>query len=299
VVFLYLGRHDRARQHLEATTGLYDPAQHGELAFQHGQDPGVAAFAFLARVLWLQGQPQEALAASESALKLAEGIDHLYSQTIASLHIATLQAFLRQWPECQSMAEKAQALARRGGFGMWHANADILRGMALVHQGRVEEGMRELTQGQYVWQGTGAGLVAYGASCLADACLLAGRREEGILALDESLYHSEEAWWLPEQYRLRAELLLLAPGAEAEAEALLQQALAQARDQGARSLELRAAMSLARLLRSQARAAEARSLLAGACAGFCHTLDIADHRDAGQLLQELEKELGPALSAAT
>ena len=299
VAYLYVGQHRRARGLLEAATALYEPAQHGELAFQHGQDPGVAAFSFLSRLLWLQGHPEEALAASESALKLATELDHLYSQTIASLHAATLRAFLRQWPECQSLAEQAGDLARRGGFRMWRANADILRGTALVHQGRVEEGMGEITQGQYVWQGSGAGLVAYGASCMADACLLAGRREAGILALDESLYHSEESWWLPEQYRLRAELLLLAPGSEAEAEALLRQALALARDQGARSLELRAAVSLARLLRARDRAGEAQALLADACAEFCHTQDTADHRDARQLLQDLEAELVPSLSAAT
>jgi tetratricopeptide (TPR) repeat protein len=293
VAFLYLGQHGRARQHLEATTSLYDPDRHGELAFQHGQDPGVAAWSFLARVLWLQGYPKEALACSESALKVATEIDHLYSQTIASLHIATLRAFLRQWPECQSMAEQARDLARRGGFGMWHANAAILRGTALAHQGRVEEGLRELTQAQYLWQATGAGLVAYGASCLADAYRLAGRREEGILALDESLYHSEEAWWQPEQYRLKAELLLLAPGDEPEAERLLQQALTQAREQGARALELRAATSLARLLRSQGRSVQARAQLVESCDGHCDGLYIPDCRDARRLLRELEGNLQP------
>jgi tetratricopeptide (TPR) repeat protein len=298
VAYLYVGQHRPARDLLETAAAAYDPTRHGDLAFQHGQDPGVAAFAFLSRLLWLQGYPEEALAASESAMKLADELDHLYSQTMASLHAATLRALSRQWPECQSLAEQAADLALRGGFSMWRANAGILRGMALAHQGRVEEGLDAIGQGQYIWQGTGAGLVAYGASCMADACLLAGRREAGILALDESLYHSEETWWQPEQYRLRAELLLLAPGAETEAEALLCQALSQAREQGAWSLELRVAMSLARLLCSQDRAQEAWLLLDGACGESCRTADTADYRDARRLLHALKTDLAPSLSAA-
>jgi predicted ATPase len=105
--------------------------------------------------------------------------------------------------------------------------------------------------------------------------------------LEESFCFPEEVWWLSEQYRLRAELLLLAPGAEAEAETALRQALNLARSQKSKSLELRVAMSLARLLRQQGRAAEGRDLLAECYAWFTEGFETPDLREARELLEEL------------
>jgi predicted ATPase len=107
--------------------------------------------------------------------------------------------------------------------------------------------------------------------------------------LEESFCFPEEVWWLPEQYRLRAELLLLGPGSEAEAEASLHQALELARNQKSRSLELRAAVSLARLLQKQGRVAEGRGLLAECYAWFTEGLDTPDLQEARALLEELSK----------
>ena len=138
-----------------------------------------------------------------------------------------------------------------------------------------------------MWEATGAGLVSYGRACLAEAYLLDGKLEDGLRAADEALYPSEEAWWLPEQYRLRAELLLLAPDSEAEAETLLKQAAELAQSQDAKSLELRALTSLARLLRQQGRAAEGRVLLAQSYAWFTEGLNMPDLREARALLEGL------------
>jgi ATP/maltotriose-dependent transcriptional regulator MalT len=120
--------------------------------------------------------------------------------------------------------------------------------------------------------------------------LLAGRRQEGLEALRESSRCDEEVWWLPEQHRARAELLLLAPGNKVEVEAGFRKALEVARSQNSKSLELRAAISLARLLRQQGRAAEGRNLLAECYSWFTAGFQTADLQQAQEQLDTLEKE---------
>ena len=120
--------------------------------------------------------------------------------------------------------------------------------------------------------------------------MLAGQQERGLRALDGPLGCIEEVWWLPEQYRLRAKLLLLSPGNETEAEAGLRQAMDVAREQGCRSLELRAAMNLARLLRGQRRAREGEGLLAERFDRFTEGWDTADLREARALLTVLQTD---------
>jgi adenylate cyclase len=266
---------------------LYDPAQHRDLAYQQGQDPGVQALAFLSRILWLQGYPEQALAQCMDVNTLSERLDHPYTSTIAALHAATLRAWVRWWPSCQEHAARSMELAQRGRFGMRVANAMVLHGIAAAHLDQIAEGIDELTQGLFKWEASGAGLVAFGRACLAEAHALAGHQEEGLRASDESLYPSQEAWWLPEQYRLRAELLLQAPGAEAEVEALLRKAADLARSQKARSLELRALTSLVRLQSQQGRRAKELARLAACYASFTEGFDLPDLRDAQSLLEEL------------
>ena len=285
---MYKGSHNEARQHLERVMALYDPVQHRDLAYQQGQDPGIRSLSFLSRVLWLQGYPQQAMARQQEAVELAEKLHHPYSATVTALHASTLHSMLRQWPECEALAVKALRLARQGGFKMWEANAAILHGLALAHQDRTDEGMAELTRALYLWEATGAGLVAYGRAALAQVYGAAGRQRDALRAIDEAIYPGDEVWWLPEQYRLKAELLLLAPGAEDEAEMLLRQAADLARDQEAKALELRAVTSLARLLVQRGDGAEGRELLARSYGWFSEGLDLPDLRDARQLLDTLD-----------
>jgi predicted ATPase len=284
---LYTAEYERARQHFERVMSLYDPVRHRDLAYQQGQDPGVQALAFLSRTYWLQGYPQRALDKCDQAMRLAIELDHPYSTTIATLHASTLRAWLRWWPESRAFAQEALQIAKEAGFEMRQANAAVLHGLALAHQGRTQEGISELTEGLYLWAATGAGLVVYGRTSLAEALWLAGRREEGLAAAAEALYPSEEVWWQPEQHRLHAELLLLAPGAEAEAERDLQEAADLARRQGARLLELRALTSLARLLNRQGRNVAVQERLAELSDWFDDTLDLPDLQDARQALESL------------
>jgi predicted ATPase len=284
VAAMYVADYASARRNLEEAIGLYDPDQHAGLAYEQGQDPAVGSLSFLARTLWLQGYPEQAFIRQNEAIALADRLDHPYSRTVALLHAATLAYFRQEWSECQLLAEKAHVVADQRNFSLWRANAAVLRGAALAHQGRTDEGIAQLSQGLFLWEATGAGLVAFGRACLAEACLLGGRRDEGLRMIDESLYRPEESWWLPEQYRLRAELLQLWPGNEAEAEEQLRTALTLAREHESRSLELRVATSLARLLQSQKQVEEAQALLVGPYNWFREGLATVELEQARELM---------------
>jgi predicted ATPase len=291
VTATYLARYDDAHEHLAQTLALYDSKELGDLARQLGQDPEVIALCYLAWILWLQGYPEQAITKGIAALALARKINHLYTHALTAVGVSNLWCMLRQWPECEAEAKVALQLSSQGGFALMYANALMMDGIALVHQGHGEQGIAELVQGIGLSDATGSGLTSHHCrALLAEAYLVAGRREEGLKAIADALSSADlgsQGWWLPEQYRVRAELLLLEPGSEAEAEASLRQALDLARSQKSKSLELRAATSLARLLRKQGRAAEGRDLLAECYAWFTEGFDTPDLQEARELLEEL------------
>jgi tetratricopeptide (TPR) repeat protein len=287
-----------SRTHHEQCATLYDPGRDCDLAYQQGQDPAVLSQLFLSWTLWMQGYPEQALAKVEPALMLAEQINHPYTTTQAALLAADSYHFLSDWPKCQTQAERGLELASKWHFPFSHAGCTMHRGAALARQGHLESGIEILRQGVDAWMATGTWMaMAYWPARLAEAYLLSGRREEGLAALEESFRHEEEIWWLPEQYRIRAELLLLAPGNEEEAEAWLRQSLNLAGSRGAKSLELRAAMSLARLLRQQGRAAEGREKLTECYAWFTEGFDTPDLREARELLDVLARDAESAPAA--
>ena len=280
-----------SRAHHEQCAALYDPKRDRDLARQQGQDPAVLSLLFLSWTLWVQGYPEQALARVETALKLAEEINHPYTNTLAALLAADSYHFLSDWSQCQKQAERGLELASKWHFPFIHAGCTMHRGAALTRQGHLDSGLNILRQGLDAWKATGTRMaLAYWHARLAETHLFAGKREEGLEALDNSFRYQEEVWWQPEQYRIRAELLLLAPGHDVEAEACLRLSLDLAKSWGARSLELRAAISLASLLRRQGRAAEGRDLLAESYSWFTEGFDTADLQEARELLNTLESD---------
>ena len=284
----YMGRFGESRRHLEQAAAQYNPNQHADLAHRHGQDPGVTALSYLSWLQWVDGYPEQARETSQAALALAEQLNHPYSLGLAMAIAAKLHELLREWPECQAQAEATLRLADVGRFSIWQAMARMLRGTALVHQGHPDEGIAQLSEGLADLKATGTQLAApYFRARLAEAYLLSGKAEEGLEAVETSLESAEQAWWLPEQCRIRAELLMLTPDAEAGAEASLRRALDAAKRQGSKMLELRTTTSLARQLQVQGRGAEGRDLLAACYQWFTEGLHTADLREARELLDEL------------
>jgi predicted ATPase len=189
-------------------------------------------------------------------------------------------------------AEAAIALSTEQGFPVYAAYGTSCHGWALAMQGQGEEGMAKVRQGIDAWRATGAALlVPYLCTMLADVCDQLSHTEDGLQALAEAhtlVEQQEERWWEAEICRLRGVLLLRQPGtSQAEAETWLQRALDVARRQEAKALELRAAMSLARLWHEQGKSAEAHSLLAPLYGWFTEGHETADLQAARAVLERL------------
>jgi len=198
----------------------------------------------------------------------------------------------RDVPAVHEQAEAAVALATEQGFPYWAALGTCLRGWALAMQSQGEEGMAQVRQGIAAWRATGAALaVPCLCTVLADVSAHLGHTDDGLQALAEAhtlVEQHDERWWEAEIYRLRGVLLLRQTvPQQAEAEACFHHALDVARRQEAKSLELRAAMSLARLWQSQGKRAEAYELLAPIYSWFTEGFDTADLQEAQALLDAL------------
>jgi class 3 adenylate cyclase/predicted ATPase len=292
VAWFWLGALPTARQHLEAGIGRHTPDQRRAPVLRIGQDVGVACQANAARTLWLLGYPAQALAHLHEALAVAHELSHPYSLAFAWCVAAFVFQFCRDVPAVHQQAEACVALATAQGFPQWAAMGRSLRGWALALQGQGEEGMTQVRQEIVAYRATGTTLaVPYFYSLLAEVCDHLGHLEDGLQALAEAhtlVEQREDRWWEAEIARLRGAMLLRQTGTQqGEAEIWLQRALDVARRQQAKSLELRAAMSLARLWQQQGQRDEARELLTPIYGWFTEGFDTADLQEAKALLDSL------------
>jgi predicted ATPase len=294
--------------HFEHATALYDPHQHGTLAFIYGFDPGVACCAWGAAVRWMLGYPDQALQHSRQALRMAQTLAHPFTQTFALTWAAILHQLRREVSATWECAEAIASLSTAQGFPFYLAVGALWQGWALASQGQVEDGIAQLCQGLTDLRATGTVQgVSWHLVLLAEAYGHAGQPEAGLARLAEGLAlmdTNEERFYEAELHRLKGDLLLQSgarePGSAistlplasrnphtGEAEACFHRALATARRQQAKSLELRAALSLTRLWQQQGKGAEARELLAPVYGWFTEGFDTADLQDAKALLEEL------------
>jgi class 3 adenylate cyclase/predicted ATPase len=289
---LCLGALPAAHQHLEEGITRYTPDQRRALVFRMGQDPGVACRIYAALTLWLLGYPAQALSCLHETLTLAHELSHPYSLGFARCEAAIVSQLRRDVSAVREHAEAAVALATEQGFPLWEALGTSLRGWALAMQGQREEGLVQVRQGAAAFRATGAALrIPYLCTLMADVSAHLGHPEEGLQALAEAhtlVQQHEERWWAAEIARLRGVLLLRQTGTpQPEAEACFQQALGVAHRQQAKSLELRAAMSLSRLWQQQGKRIDARQLLAPIYGWFTEGFETADLQEAKALLGEL------------
>jgi predicted ATPase len=290
--FIWLGEFAVAREHLEQGLALYHPQQHRSHAFLYGYDSGVHCLSFGAWALWYLGCPDQALRRIHEALTLAQELSHPFSLAFALAFAAWLHQLRREGQAAQEWAEAAIALATDQGFPFWESWGTVLRGWALAEQGQSAEGIAQMGQGIAAWRATGAELQRpYYLALLAEAYGKAGQAEEGLSVLAEALtavHKTGERQYEAELYRLKGELLLKQdiPDVQ-EAESCLRQAVAVAYQQQAKSLELRAAMSLSRLWQHYGKRVEARELLAPVYGWFTEGFDTADLQEAKVLLAAL------------
>jgi DNA-binding SARP family transcriptional activator/predicted ATPase len=288
---LYLGALAEARAHLEHVIAFYDPQQHHGLVYLYGQDPGIASLNYASWALWSLGYPEQALKRAGESLALAQELavplNLVYAQTVAG----SCYAFCYDWQKAQELAEACIHLSTEHGFPYWLAGGILLRGWALAGQGQTEEGVAQIRQGLTMTRATGSRLTnSIHLAILAETYGRMGQIEEGLTVLGEAMtmaHRGGEYFYEAEIHRVKGELLLVQGEADAEVEVCFRQAIEVARRQRAKSLELRATVSLCRLWQKQGKREEARQLLAAIYGWFTEGFDTPDLKEAKALLEAL------------
>ena len=295
-LFLF-GKLIPALEHMERAISLYDPQKHHVHAFVYGLDPGVFCLGRTAWILELLGHSDQASKRMGEALALAHRQSHAYSLAVALMHALPVLGLRREWPALQQQAEAAIAVCREQGFGSILAQATMYRGYALAQQGQTEEGIALMRGGLDAQLATGASLFRPLFLCfLAEACGTAGRFEEGLAAVAEAIAimgKTGERYYEAELHRLKGDLILrrsgveAEPGVQTEAEECFRKSIEIARQQEARSFELKAVISLSRLWEQQGKKEQARQMLAEIYGWFSEGFDTKDLKDAKALIEQL------------
>jgi predicted ATPase len=290
----YLGEFDSARSRAEQGLALYDPQQHRHLAHRGaGLDVAVHCLGCpIIHSLWYLGYPGRAMQRSREAITLAQGLAHPLSLAAALSWNARFHQLRREPQVVHELAEATIALATAQGFPLWLAQGIVLRGWALAEQGQAAEGVAQIRQGLAAWRATGAELGRqWRLLLLAETQGKMGQTAAGLATLAEALAVVERTGDRRDEaeiHRLTGEFLLRqAVPAEPQAETCFHQAIDIARSQQAKSLELRATTSLARLWHQQGKRQAAHDLLAPVYHWFTEGFDTPDLQEAKALLDVL------------
>jgi predicted ATPase len=273
---------------------LYDPRKHRQHAFLYGgHDPGVCCAYHAAEVLWQLGYPEQALQKSRESLRMARELSHPSTMSSALSYAAWFQQCRGDPQAVKAHVEENMALATEQGFSPRRAQADFLRGWLLVEEGDSESGITQMSKFLVSQQAKGVSgrWMAHCGALLAEVLRKSGRISEALNVATDALTRTQQSggrYYKAELHRIKGELLLAqSPRATDAAENCLIQAIELASRQSAKSLELRAAMSLSRLWQSQGKKAEAQRLLAEIYGWFTEGFDTADLKQAKALLEEL------------
>ena len=290
-VLVWLGNADAARRHLDQGMALYDKAQHQSHAFVYGgHDPGVCCRKVASWASWILGYPARGLEESVASLRLAREIDHPTSLIVALVWACVFRDLRREVHEVREHARALITLSTEQEASQWLATGTIIEGSVHAELGEGEVGIAQIRRGLAAYGSTGAHLfVPYFHSLLARACLKTGQPHEGLRVIGEALERARatgERVWEAELVRLEGELRLAAsPDNVAEALECFRRAIEIARGQAARSWELRAALSRARLLVVEGRRDEAHRTLAGIYDWFTEGFETPDLQDAKAFLE--------------
>ena len=293
MILMFMGRIVEARETLERAAQLFSEIDEaGRTAARTvGQDAGVSILVFMAWVLWILGQADEAVSRMTAALERADVVRHAHTSAYAWYYASVLHALRGEPAIAQSYAERCLAISERHGFHHWFGLSRAIRGICAAlldaSAGRVDEVKTSLEE--YQRAGYRLGLTAQFV-LLCPVLLLRNEPEAALELIDHGLSivsHNNERFFEAELYRLKASALLMRGASDNDAESFLEQALRTARSQQARSLELRAATDLAGLWMNQGKRAEALDILGSTYGCFKEGFDTPDLKNANTLLAEL------------
>jgi len=292
-VLIAIGDYPAATLHLERAVVTYRAGEHPPFDPRFGADTGVTAVAGWALALWHGGYPDQALEAANEALRRARQLRHPHTLAYALLIIGMAAISARRTVEAEELANELATLSDEHRFAFFAGLGQIFQGWALAQRGQGRAAVQRIREGLTAAEATGWRSHEPGfLGLLAEALALTGAVDDGLTVLAEALATAEASGARgadAELHRLRGELLRRLPSPEwTEVEDRLHSALAIARKQGTRGLELRAAITLARLRRDQSRRREARDVLAPIYSSFTEGFDTPDLKDAKALLETLE-----------
>jgi predicted ATPase len=281
-----------SRSHFDRGIRLYDPTQHRTLATRFGHDARVALLAYRSWALWMLGYPEAALTDSENSLDDARELGQAATLAYALAHASILRMLRHDRAVAAAMAKQLADLAEDKGAWFWTPHGMMQQGCASVSGGNAMEGVQMITSGVAAHRATGSSAwQPWYLSNLAWAYTELDQFDDAWRYIFEAMTAVEqtnERWCEADIHRIAGEIALASaePNA-AKAEAYFEHALAVARAQQAKSWELRAAMSMARLWRDQGKRDQARDLLAPVYGWFTEGFDTLDLKEAKALLDEL------------
>jgi predicted ATPase/DNA-binding winged helix-turn-helix (wHTH) protein len=296
ILLHYRGDQAEARDRVERVLARYVAPSHRSHTVRFQYDNRVLALVTLARVLWLQGFPDQAMRTAQNSVDQARAIGHSMSVCNALAHAACpIAIFVGDVPAAQRAMAMLLDESEKNGLILWQVRGRCLQGAVQIKQGGAIEGLRliraalgELRQTEFV-----LGFTEF-VGALVEGFVGTGQVSQAAAAIDEALEHSEtneERWCLAELLRVKGELLLIegAQHAAGTAEDLFLKALDWARRQGALSWELRAASTLARVWRDEGRTDDARELLAPVYSRFTEGFQTTDLKTAKALVDNLQR----------
>jgi predicted ATPase len=292
VSLLHTGDFEGARVEIDRALVLFDPAEHRHLATRFGQDVGVALLFYRSLTLWPLGFPTQALADAERAVKEAREIDQAVSLMAALTLTSLTHIHCGNYATADAQLDEVVKLASEKGALFWKVGGILVKGCLLAATGNASDAVRTIASELREWRATGTTVwmptyLSYLTGAHAKLCQF----EDAWHCIGEAMtmvQTTDESWYEAEANRVAGEIALMSPEQDAaKAERSFERALTVARQQQAKSWELRASTSLARLWRSQGKPQQARELLAPVYGWFTEGFETRDLKEAKALLEQL------------
>ena len=288
-ILLDIGELPATKRSAEQGFVLYDRVRHGQLGSVYGgHDPGVCSQIHAAKALWLLGYPNQALRTIDAALTMATELSHPYTLWLALMAAIWIHHHRGNTHAAKYHVGKLFELATKQQHRRWLKVANFLQGWLIVEQGQWERGITQMRQGESELV-IEARQQTYHAALIAQACLKAKQVEQADSVLTKELKRARDTgirYYEAELHRIKGEALLRqSVSSQKEAETCFHTAIDLSHDQGAKSLELRAIMSLSHLWQKQGKKTEARKMLQEIYSWFTEGFDTADLKEAKELLR--------------
>ena len=292
VLLCHTGDIAEGRSHLDQAIAPYDPTEHRRLATRFGQDNRVAALCWRSMGLWLLGYPDVALADAKHALKDAREIDQAATLMYALVWTSFPQTFCGSYAITNAQSDEVVSVADEKGSIIWKAFGMLNQGCVLALSGEAADAVQMITTALGAFRSTGTTMwTPMYLSHLAGAYAKLDQLDDAWRCIGEAITATEttkETWCEAEVHRIAGEIAAKSPTLDAaKTQGYFERALAVAREQQAKSWELRAAVSLARLWRDQGKPQQARELLAPVYGWFTEGFDTLDLKEAKALIDEL------------